>query len=242
MFWIWIKFIISLVIITVLHEFGHYLIAKLFGVEVEVFSIGFGKPLYYKKIFNTKFQIAPIFLGGYCKLKGEFYGDGKSHLASQRYLKKLCIFLGGCLVNILTAFLIFYYFGHPFYYFCLSLKLWYASFTQVNLIPLIALVPNSNIFWFGILSAVLGIVNLIPIPPLDGSYVFLVFLEKFVNKRKAGLIIEKIFYWSLRILISSIILIYIFSLLGCSAVNYNLRKEVKRFRDLNKELQIINRK
>ena len=58
-------------IIVAVHEFGHFLLAKLFDVKVTNFSIGFGPPIISGTIGETKYQISPIPLGGYVK----FFGD-----------------------------------------------------------------------------------------------------------------------------------------------------------------------
>src|SRR2546426_7817232 len=54
-----------------IHEFGHYAAAKLLGVRVEVFSIGFGKRLLGFRRGDTDYRIAAIPLGGYVKMSGE---------------------------------------------------------------------------------------------------------------------------------------------------------------------------
>src|ERR1700757_64141 len=54
-----------------IHEFGHYAAAKLLGVRVEVFSIGFGKRLLGFTRGGTDYRIAAIPLGGYVKMSGE---------------------------------------------------------------------------------------------------------------------------------------------------------------------------
>ena len=53
------------------HELGHFIFAKLFGVVVEAFSIGFGPVLLHKKINDTDYRLSLIPLGGYCAMKGE---------------------------------------------------------------------------------------------------------------------------------------------------------------------------
>jgi regulator of sigma E protease len=53
------------------HEFGHFLMAKISGIGVDVFSIGFGKELVSWKWGETKYRIALIPLGGYCKMRGD---------------------------------------------------------------------------------------------------------------------------------------------------------------------------
>ena len=68
---------IVLGIIVLVHEFGHYVAARLMGVRVEVFSFGFGKRLFGKKVGDTDFRVSLIPLGGFVKMAGEedFEGD-----------------------------------------------------------------------------------------------------------------------------------------------------------------------
>ena len=58
-------------VMILVHEFGHYAAAKLFGVRVEVFSIGFGKRLLGFKKGDTDYRLSAIPLGGYVKMSGE---------------------------------------------------------------------------------------------------------------------------------------------------------------------------
>ena len=60
-----------LCILVVIHELGHFIAAKLSGVEVESFSVGFGPILLHKKIGKTDYRISLLPLGGYCGMKGE---------------------------------------------------------------------------------------------------------------------------------------------------------------------------
>ena len=68
-----IVFILSLALLVVIHEFGHYITAKAFNVYVTEFSIGFGPALYShkKEGKETKFSIRAIPFGGYCAIVGE---------------------------------------------------------------------------------------------------------------------------------------------------------------------------
>ncbi|HIC08998.1 MAG TPA: RIP metalloprotease, partial [Aquificales bacterium] len=66
-----LAFLIFIGILILVHEFGHFIVAKAFGVKVEVFSIGFGPPLIRKKWGETVYQIALLPLGGYVKMYGE---------------------------------------------------------------------------------------------------------------------------------------------------------------------------
>ena len=67
----WVYGILCLFFLILFHEFGHFLAAKLFGVKVESFSIGFGPILFHKTFKGTDYRLSLIPLGGYCGMKGE---------------------------------------------------------------------------------------------------------------------------------------------------------------------------
>lgn len=67
----WLYGILCLFFLIIFHEFGHFLAAKLFGVKVESFSVGFGPILLHRKIHGTDYRLSLIPLGGYCGMKGE---------------------------------------------------------------------------------------------------------------------------------------------------------------------------
>src|ERR1043165_7066873 len=56
---------------VVLHEFGHFIVAKLFRIRVETFSVGFGPRLFGRKWGDTDYRVSAIPLGGYVKLGGD---------------------------------------------------------------------------------------------------------------------------------------------------------------------------
>ncbi len=63
--------VIGLGIVVTVHEFGHFVLAKLTGIEVEAFALGWGKPFYRHKFKTTEFRLCVFPVGGYCKMKGE---------------------------------------------------------------------------------------------------------------------------------------------------------------------------
>jgi regulator of sigma E protease len=93
-----------------IHEFGHYAVAKWLGVRVEVFSIGFGKRLFGFRRGETDYRIAAIPLGGYVKMSGENPMDERSddpreflnHPRWHRFL----IAIAGPAMNIILAILL----------------------------------------------------------------------------------------------------------------------------------------
>ncbi len=95
------------------HELGHFLIAKLLKVKVEVFSIGFGKKLICKEFKGTKWCISAIPLGGYVQMKGQddlhptLKNYDKDSYLSKTPFEKILILLGGPLFNFLLAFIIY---------------------------------------------------------------------------------------------------------------------------------------
>jgi len=64
-------FLLLLVILVVVHELGHFAVAKWFRVKVERFSVGFGPPIFRRKIGETEYALAWLPLGGYVKMVGE---------------------------------------------------------------------------------------------------------------------------------------------------------------------------
>ena len=67
----WLYGILCLFFLILFHEFGHFLAAKLFGVKVESFSIGFGPVLLHRTVRGTDYRLSLLPLGGYCGMKGE---------------------------------------------------------------------------------------------------------------------------------------------------------------------------
>ena len=62
---------IVLGIMVLVHEWGHFIVAKSFGVRVEIFSIGFGTRLWGWKRGDTDYRISALPLGGYVKMAGD---------------------------------------------------------------------------------------------------------------------------------------------------------------------------
>lgn len=102
---------IVLGIIVLIHEFGHYIAARLMGVRVEVFSFGFGKRLLGKQIGDTDFRLSLVPLGGYVKMAGEEEWDPDNLKPDEFQAKnrgqKMFILIMGPLMNLLLAFFIF---------------------------------------------------------------------------------------------------------------------------------------
>ena len=109
-------FILFLGPLVFFHELGHFLFARLFGVRVEVFSIGFGPKIFKKKFGDTEYAISIIPLGGYVKMYGDdpFNKDDipldqrAFSFTHQGKLARFWIVVGGPLANFILAFFIFF--------------------------------------------------------------------------------------------------------------------------------------
>ncbi len=105
-----VAFIILLTLLILIHEWGHYICARLLGVEVEEF--GFGLPPRAKKLFKRKgtlFSLNWIPFGGFVRLKGENAIDLESRYAKGSFghapiPSRILILCGGVLMNFLLAF------------------------------------------------------------------------------------------------------------------------------------------
>jgi len=108
--------ILGLSVLVVIHEFGHFIFAKLFNVYVPSFSIGFGPALFKKKIGETTFYFSAIPLGGYVEMAGSpEVGQGEQKHAhsvannsfSQKpYWQKMLIMIAGIAFNLISAYII----------------------------------------------------------------------------------------------------------------------------------------
>jgi regulator of sigma E protease len=114
--------VLVLALLIVIHEGGHFLVARLCGMRVERFSIGFGSPLVSFKRGDTTYQIAPIPLGGFVQITGlnpheEFDRNDPFVYPNRPKWMRVAVLVAGPMANYLTAvFLalgIFMGYGHP---------------------------------------------------------------------------------------------------------------------------------
>ncbi len=109
-----LSFIFILGAAVVLHEFGHFIVAKLFKIRVETFSVGFGPRLFGKRWGQTDYRVSLVPLGGYVKLGGDesnspIEGAGATDIPeSERFnlrprWQRILVALAGPVMNILTA-------------------------------------------------------------------------------------------------------------------------------------------
>jgi regulator of sigma E protease len=111
-----LSFVIVLGVLIFVHEFGHFLLAKAFGVKVLKFSLGFGNKVIGRQWGETEYLISAFPLGGYVKMYGEQPGEeevGQNDLhrsfSHKPVWQRFGIVFGGPLFNLLFAVLLFFF-------------------------------------------------------------------------------------------------------------------------------------
>ena len=111
-------FIVAIMLLVGIHEYGHFWVARKFGVRVERFSIGMGKPFwtYVSKKDGCEYALAPFPIGGYVKMFGETEGeeikeeDKPFSYSHKSVYKRMAIVLAGPAANFLLAIVILWVF------------------------------------------------------------------------------------------------------------------------------------
>ena len=108
-----VAFVVILCAMIVIHEFGHFIVAKMLGIAVETFSVGFGPRLLGFRLGDTDYRLSAVPLGGYVKFRGENLEmlQGESEGTIEEFLthakwKRFLVALAGPAFNIATAILI----------------------------------------------------------------------------------------------------------------------------------------
>src|ERR671921_442338 len=109
-----LAFIFILGAAVVIHEFGHFIVAKLLRIRVETFSVGFGPRLFGRKWGTTDYRVSAIPLGGYVKLGGDesnapIEGESAADIPPEEQFnlrpkwQRIAVAIAGPVMNILTA-------------------------------------------------------------------------------------------------------------------------------------------
>ncbi|WP_168918863.1 RIP metalloprotease RseP [Enterobacteriaceae endosymbiont of Donacia bicoloricornis] len=146
-----IIFIITISSLIIIHEYGHFYIARLFNIYIECFSIGFGKKIFqYRDKYGTNYVLRLIPLGGYIKMPSIINDNDKKYTKKFKLLffkkinffKQLLIILGGPIANIILAILIYwiiFFIGLPIK------KNIINEINYVSIANIVGLKPNSEI-------------------------------------------------------------------------------------------------
>ena len=104
-----IKIIFILGFLVLIHETGHFLVARLCKVKVNEFAIGFGKVIWQKQRKQTKYTLRLIPLGGFCSMEGEDEeSDAEGSFSKASVWKRMAIVVAGAAVNILFGILVYF--------------------------------------------------------------------------------------------------------------------------------------
>lgn len=102
-----ISSIIIFLLVILIHEFGHFIVAKMNGVSVLEFSIGMGPKLFQRESNGTLYSLRVLPVGGYCQLEGEDEeNDSPNSLNNQSPLVRLKVILAGAIMNFILAFIL----------------------------------------------------------------------------------------------------------------------------------------
>lgn len=103
-----VGFITLIMVITAIHEAGHYSVARFFKVTILDFSIGMGKSLKsWKDSSNTEFHIRALPIGGFVRMKGEDESQSSNDsFSSKKYYQKVLILLAGPIANFVLAIIL----------------------------------------------------------------------------------------------------------------------------------------
>ena len=202
-----LKIIILLGFLVLIHEGGHFFVAKLFKIKVNEFAIGFGPQIFAKEKGGTIYALRLIPLGGFVNMEGEEERSNKEGSFSMASIpKRIAIVAAGGLVNILFGILLYYiissialnsmYIGllntRDFIFSIFeSIILLFTGGVNVNqmtgIVGISDIVVNTNgllnyLYIMSLISASLGITNLLPFPPLDGGKIVIYLIEAIRRK------------------------------------------------------------
>ena len=202
-----IKIIVILGFLILIHETGHFLVARLCKIKVNEFAIGFGPLIWSKKTEKTKYSLRLIPLGGYVNMLGEEERSEEEGSFSKASIpKRIAVVAAGGLVNIIFAILLFIVLvaivtgdlgiaitstGNFIMSMVESIKLLFTGGVTVdNLMGPIGIsevvAQTSGIIDFlyimALISMSLGVTNLLPFPPLDGGKILIYIIEAIRRK------------------------------------------------------------
>ena len=105
--WPYLVAIALFLVLIIIHEFGHFIAAKLLGVKVNEFAVGFGPKLFSKQGKETKYSVNLIPLGGYCAMEGEDEDSGDNRaFCNKKPWRRFIIIAMGAIFNLLLGLVI----------------------------------------------------------------------------------------------------------------------------------------
>lgn len=199
-----IAFLLGFLIL--IHELGHFLVAKLFNVKIKQFAIGFGPTIWKKKGKETSYELKAIPLGGFVNMLGEDMPIEDERAYNKKSIpKRICILLAGGTVNILFGIILCVIIASTVLGFkngvSFTGQFLTATFEGIGELftgkvqkdELVGVVGISDmviettgikdfLYMMSVISVSLGVTNLLPFPPLDGGKIILLLVEAIRKK------------------------------------------------------------
>lgn len=197
-----LKIIFILGFLVLIHETGHFIVARLCKVKVKEFAIGFGPTIWKKRGKETKYALRLIPLGGYVSMEGEEErSDKEGSFSNSSIPKRIAIVAAGGLVNIIFALITYLILitvltgdftkallstGNFAFSIVDSLKMLFSGGVSVDQLmgpvgisSVVAQTSNlaEFVYILAVISMSLGVTNLLPFPPLDGGKIVFLILE-----------------------------------------------------------------
>ena len=197
-----VKIIFILGFLVLIHEAGHFLVARLCKVRVKEFAIGFGPTIWNKQGKETKYALRLIPLGGFVNMEGEEErSDKEGSFSNSSIPKRIAIVLAGGLVNVIFALIVYLILinvltgdfiralsatGSFAFSIVDSLKMLFSGGVSVDQLmgpvgisSVVAQTRNiaEFVYILAVISMSLGVTNLLPFPPLDGGKIVFLILE-----------------------------------------------------------------
>lgn len=197
-----LKIIFILGFLVLIHETGHFIVARLCKVKVKEFAIGFGPTIWKRQGKETKYALRLIPLGGFVSMEGEEERSNKEGSFSNSSIpKRIAIVAAGGLVNIFFALIVYLILitvltgdftkalsSTENFAFAIvdSLKMLFSGGVSVDQLmgpvgisSVVAQTSNlaEFVYILAVISMSLGVTNLLPFPPLDGGKIVFLILE-----------------------------------------------------------------
>lgn len=197
-----LKIIFILGFLVLIHETGHFIVARLCKVKVKEFAIGFGPTIWQKQGKETRYALRLIPLGGFISMEGEEERSEEEGSFSRSSIpRRIAIVAAGGLINVIFAIIVYIILmtimtgdfgravsltGNFAFSIVESLKMLFsggATIDQlmgpVGISGVVAQTSNlaEFIYILALISMSLGVTNLLPFPPLDGGKIVLLLLE-----------------------------------------------------------------
>ena len=103
--WPYLVAILVFLVVIIIHEFGHFIVAKLNGVRVNEFAVGFGPKIFSKKKGETAYSLRLVPFGGFCAMEGEDEAsDDPRAFSNKKAWRRLLVVAAGAIFNLVLGF------------------------------------------------------------------------------------------------------------------------------------------